>query len=315
MSICATMPTLLAAALAAAALPAQGFAELTAKLARAETCDDAMVGYDGARSETFRTYERWRALATVAELRSATSHANPVVRCYAVRALVETEAAFDPVALIKARLQDAAKVTTFSGCCLAEQKVGDVVFGMLRPKLSDEALLDVAEALVENDSPLDARATLLRTLRLRDGMLHRVRALAEDGDAPALIALARYRLPVDLPLVTKALPRSDPFAHHDRWRAAAAYPDPSLLPLLLRYEGAARDWLAGHNAFALRSWLGAIAAQRSAGAAAFLTRFFDENVDGGRSPYDAQHFRESYRDVQKPHADCEHYAALRERVR
>jgi hypothetical protein len=130
-----------------------------------------------------------------------------------------------------------------------------------------------------------------------------------------LIALARYRLPVDLPRVKQALPRSEPFAHHDAWRAAAAYPDSSLLPLLRRYEAAGRAWLAAHNAFGLRSWLGAITAQQSTDAAAFLEQFFDESVERARTPYDAQHLRESYRDVLAPYAGCEHYAALLERVR
>lgn len=287
----------------------QSTAELTAQLAKSATVDDAMVGDDGAKSETYRTYERWRDRATIAELQDFTRHQSPVVRCYAVRALVELEAAVDWPAILQGFLRDTAGVRTFRGCCLADEKVGDVVFDEVRPRLGDEQVLDVAEALIRGRSPLYAREWALRNLRLRDGMLHVVRDLARAGDAPAGIALARYHLSVDVPVLVDLLCGDEPFDENAQFLAAAEHADPRLLKPLLQLEAAATRRLQHDHPSRLRFWLQAIAAQQSEPAGAFLARFLGAtHPDNDFAEGD---LLATMADTLKPYGDVTAFAAVR----
>lgn len=299
--------------LAAPLAPAQTLAEMTATLASAETVDDAMVGDDGHTSGTYRVYVRWRDRATDDELRGAVRHAAPNVRAYAVRALVERETVVDWPALLRDFLADTAMVTTCSGCCQAHEKVGDVVFETVRPRLTEEQLQDFAEALIRGQSPLYAREWALRTLRLRDGMLHPVRTLAKAGDAPAAIALARYGLQADAPILA-ALLRDDgePFDENAQFLAAEIHRGPALLAPLLALDGAAKRRIGFDHPYRLRFWLQAIAAQRSAAAGAFLDRFLREVHPD--SDHKEQDLVKTMAETIAPYAEVEAFAAVRAEV-
>lgn len=281
---------------------AQTLAELTERLSKAESVDDEAVGDGGDKSDTWRTYEKWRAAATVAQLREFTRHDSPIVRAYGVRALVETEADVDFAAIAAEHVTDTAEVMTFQGCCKAKQAVGDVILEVLRPKLGEGAMLDLAEILIAKKSTLCAREWSLRVLRLRDGMLHTVRDLATAGDRPALIALARYRLAPDVPLLAKCLRVEDPFADNCAFAAAEIHADPALLGPLLALEGKARRRLEAEYPVRLESWLRAVAAQRSADAGALLKRFLEETPVGEK--WREQELCTVWKRALAPQADC-----------
>ncbi len=295
--------------LSQAAIVGQTLPELTARLAAAETLDGPMVGDGGDKSDTWRAYERWRAAATAEQLREFTKHESPIVRAYAVRALVETDADVDFAAIAGEHVLDTAKVTTFEGCGQGVEAVGDVMLATLRPKMSAEQQLDLAEALIARKSPLFAREWSLRTLRLRDGMLHTVRSLAENGDAVAAIALARYGVPRDAATLAKLLANADPFADNAWFLAAELHRDPSLLAPLLAIEGKARKRLESDNFYRLFSWLHAIAAQGSPDAAAFLVRFLDETTTS--TAHREADVLETMQRAIADHAECAAFDGLR----
>ncbi|MFO1078671.1 MAG: hypothetical protein U1E73_13185 [Planctomycetota bacterium] len=267
-------PCLLVLALLVAAVRTQEVAELVAKLAAAATLDEAMVGEDGARTDTYRIYEQLRGRARVAELRALLVHDSRIVRGYAARALAEIGADVDWRALVTAHLADTTTVRTRGGCSVQDEPFGDWLFalGEQRQLLAGEALLDVAEQLVREKSPLYARERCLRQLRFRDGMLHEIRALARAGDGPALIALARFGLAGDVPLVVERLHAERPFADNCAFLAAALLRDARILDALAELEPRAREHIAADIPERLRFWLAAIVAQDSAGAAALLLR-------------------------------------------
>jgi hypothetical protein len=251
-------------------LCAQTTAELVQKLAQAESLDSDAVGGDGVKTETWSTYERLAAKATKAELLQLTHHTSPIVRGYAVQALAASGAAIDWKQLVLDHLRDTAEVMTFQGCVKASEKTGDVIFDTVREHLGKEQLLDVAEALVREKSPLYAREWALRNVTFRDGMLHELRKLAQGGDAPAAIALSHFHLAADVPTLIQFLQRQDPFADNCAFLAAKVSADPSLLPALRALVPAAHKRLEGDNGSRLRAWLDAIAAQNSKAAATLL---------------------------------------------
>src|SRR5262245_1665629 len=300
---------LLLPALLSLSLAAQSFDELTATLAQAATLDSSMVGDDGAKTATWYAFQQWLSIATESQLRAATDHASPIVRCYAVRGLLAKEADVDWVALMTQHLSDQAEVTARSGCDTTKEFAGDVIFEDLRPHLTEPQLLDLAESMLGKHSPLYARQWALRNLHFRDAMLHDVRRLAERGDAAAAIALARYRLPTDVPLLVERLQRDDPFDDNTQFLAAEAHGDPRLLAPLLAIESKARALLSQEYAARLRFWLAAIAAQRSAEAAQFLQRFLQDTKGDDERRY--RDLAETYEEVLAPHADCAAFTALR----
>jgi hypothetical protein len=259
---------------------AQSVDELVRELAAAASLDDAMTGGDGDKSKTFRIYERLRDTASRAEIDGLLAHASPIVRGYAVRALAEREESVDWLALLKARSTDTAKVLTFSGCVQSEQLLGDAIleFARYRKLLTAEQSLDLAEFLVAQKSPLYAREWALRNLKFRDGFLHPLRELAKAGDGPAHVALARYGLQKDLPLLVAWLTRDEVFDDTNAFLAAQQHPDASLLTVLIGLEHKARAKLAERLGHRLREWFGALVAQQSPAAADFLLRFYQETT-------------------------------------
>jgi hypothetical protein len=278
------IPRLSLVALLLAPLPAQTIDALVETLGKAESLDDEAIGIAGTKSETFKTYELLRDRATREELLKLLEHDGAIVRGYAFRALADRQEAVDWLALLKARARDMAKVPTFRGCTRSEQLLGDVVVEWARHRklLTDVQWLDFGEVLVAGSSPLYAREWALRNLRFRDGMLHRIRTLAQGGDGPAHVALARYGVGEDLPLLVTWLSRDGVFDDTTAFLAAQAHADPSLLPVLVGLEAKARRKIAEGLVPRLREWLAAIAAQRSPAAARFLTRFLAATPSDGR---------------------------------
>jgi len=256
-------------------LPAQTVDELTATLAQAESLDDEAVGEGGVKSATYRTFEALRDKATKEQLLKLLEHGSPIVRGYAVRALADRKEQVDWLATLRRFATDAAPVKTFQGCILSDQLLGDalVEFARAQQLLTDEQWLDFAETLVEAKSKLFAREWALRNLKFRDGMLHMLRELAKDGDGPAHVALSRFCIGKDLPLLVAHLQRDDAFGDDTGFLAALQHHDPSLLPVLVALAPKARQKLAAGSTPQPRAWLMAIAAQQSAEAAGFLAAF------------------------------------------
>lgn len=288
--------------------------QVVARLARAQTLDDAAIGIAGTKSDTYRAYERLRQLADGDQLRALLRHDKPVVRGYAALALAESKAAIDWKALLVAHLADTALLMTFEGCIQATQMYGDYLFDLVREHglLRDDDWLDLGELLVQRRSPLDARPWALRTLRFRDGLLPDIRALAQAGDGPAAIALARYGEGQDVPILIAHLRQPDPFEDNCRFLAATISHDPRLLPVLTSLESAAAERLTRDNPLRLRFWLEAIAVHRNQEAADFLLRFLRRRLE---SEWKRKNLRDTYAEVLAPHAEIEVFAALRAELR
>jgi len=258
---------------AIAALPAQSVDDLADRLAAAGTYDDETISDEP--SPVFVDYLRLRTTASSSQLVRLADHESPVVRCYAVRALIDTEATEHLPAILAQHSRDTAKVQVRSGCTRYEQEVGDVMFDAARDRLTDEQLRDLGEHYVRTDSPLYAREWCLRSLGWREGMHAALRRMAAAGDSPALVALARFGDPVDVAVLADALRRLSTFDENCQFLAAEVSRDPRLLPALTDLAPVARLRLQRDVPQRLRFWLRAIAAQASTDAAAFLIHFVD----------------------------------------
>jgi len=296
-------------------VPAQTLAELTDTLAKAETLDDEAIGDGGEKSATYRTYEQFRDLATREELITRLLHKSPIVRGYAARALADKKEKVDWLAVLRAHAADLQEVGTFRGCVKAQERLGDVLIDLARERklLSDEQWLDLAETLVQQKSQLAARDGLLRTLKLRDGMLHTLRDLAKGGDRSAHIALARYGIQKDLPLLVDFLRSKDALQGNEALLAAQLHPDPTLLHVLEEIEPAVWKRVEAGSSVQMREWLAAIAAQQSAGAGTLLAGFLQRA--GEAHPASMREVLQHLKAALVPYPNCAALEPVREQLR
>jgi hypothetical protein len=226
-----------------------------AVLRAAESYDEEATGEGGDKSPTYLAYEVFRDGAPVGAVRGLTTDANPIVRAYAVRALVQKHAEDTPVyELVATFLDDHQQMLSFSGCCGVRTMVGDVVLDLAHPLLSADERDRVLARLLETRSPLWFRADALRNGVHSEAWYDTIRPLALEGDRAALVALARFRRAEDLPLVAKALaaPAKEVLRDPDVLRAAHAYADPALFSRLSELEPGMGALFNGSNAAAFR---------------------------------------------------------------
>ncbi len=257
---------------------------ILAALRTAETLDDAMVGEDGAESETHRRFVRLRSLATPGQLLNLCRDRSAIVRCYALRALADAHEGVALLPILREHLRDTGEVTTFSGCIQARENAGDVMIETARPRLTEAQTAELAMDLVRTASPLEARGTFLRTLRFPDAFAPSLRALAEAGDSAALVALARFGLPEDLDTLRAALRPAEKLVDvFDALRAAEASASTRLHGALEALAPLVRRTLRNDAGYRARPWLAALVAQRTPAAAALLTDFtFSDSVPESR---------------------------------
>jgi hypothetical protein len=263
------------------ALPAaaQSYQELVTQLAAATSLDAEMVGDDGGKSENFVAYERLFAIATETQWRELTKHPAAVVRGYAARALRAMKAKVDWQQLVLDHLADEAKVMVCDGCCRAEERIGDAIFRSVQDQLTPAQELAIGTAALQQKSPLYLREWALRNVTFDELMLHPLRAMAKDGEPAAAIALARYHIASDVPILIAHLQRDTTgkaFDGNCQFLAATVNKDPRLLPVLTGLVDAARDRLAYDNAYRLRFWIEALIVQDAPAAADCLHDFLTD---------------------------------------
>lgn len=195
----------------------------------------ASVGIAGTRPEQWDRYEALRANATDDELVVLTGDSNAVVRCYAFKALTEKKT-IDPFTLVLRHLSDTATVHTLNGCIGGSQKVGDYFLEMAPVK--QQGIVD-SLLLYERGNNLVARDMMLSLLKPLEKYYKRVRQLAvEENDRVAIVTLAKFRKPQDIPVIERYLKDSNDISGR-RFDAVRYFPDPAFYPYLekaLKYE-------------------------------------------------------------------------------
>jgi hypothetical protein len=279
MTGCWTVVVLVLAGLASA----QGGGDVeraVAALRAAESHDSDAVGNDGSKSVTHAAYEVLAAKADAARLLEWSRDASPVLRCYAVQALLAHRSPADLLALALEHVEDRQPTMTVRGCARVEQRAGDVIVDLVLPRLDEAQRQTLEERLVAAGTGLYARERALASRRFRDELRPRIRKLAEQGDDAALVALARYCRAEDVAVLAASLRRDGKIRHLVYpLRAAAAFPHRDLLPLLCDMRPEAMRTLREDVPYRLRFWLAAIAAHDNADAARFLNAFLlDEAV-------------------------------------
>lgn len=142
----------------------------------------------------------------VNELLMLTKHNNPIVRCYAFKALtmVSEEEAFQ---ILPQHFQDTSQVYTHFGCFGKHLSVGDffvsVFKGMETKRIDSARLRKLDSILIFTPNKLKARSYAMQAMKPDRRYYSRVREIViNEKDFGALIGLAKFRRPEDIHLIT-----------------------------------------------------------------------------------------------------------------
>ena len=255
-----------------------------ARVRQAENYDDHAIGYAGIESATFRSYKVLRSGAPTEVLLELCRDADPVVRAYAVRALVEENRDTDLAAVVLAAARDREPLPFQQGCCLGKEPFADVVMWDVLDALPAEARARVVHTVVFEDGPSPTRTRLLCNEAFGPVSRAQLRAFADAGEDPALVALARYGDGADQLRILRALsrPQEKWVAYWNALRAASLDPHPSFREALVQVGTRACREAKELGAARIDPWVAAMVAHDHPDAAAVLVRFLDAEA---RSDY------------------------------
>jgi hypothetical protein len=258
-------------------------AEALAVLVAAESYDEAAVGYAARKSLTYRAYEFLRKQSKIETWVERTSHKNPIVRCYAVRALAEAKAHAQLRAAVFKGLSDTARVNHLQGCCMGQAYVANVIAEIGLQNLDDKNVKALTDAILASSLPLLTRERMLWTGTFAEAHLPRVLTLARAGNLHALRGLAKHKRPEAATLIvdilehpTKGTAKGDDEAVELRIHAAVigvmGWAAPRFWKGLAGLRGRAATQL-NHNW--VRDYMHAVAGYENGAAAATLTQLLD----------------------------------------
>lgn len=200
------------------------------------------VSAGGERPQQYDHFEKLREVATVAELSELTRHPNGVVRCYAFWALA-THKEVDLFPFVLAHIHDTAGIETMFGCIVSEEQVGDIFVYIVRPgyfdadvhKLDSIQSAQLDSIMICTPNQLDSKASFIYHAPPRPALYPAIRKLVTEAhNTTALVPLARYRNPQDVPLILAGRDTTRPAGegYYYTYEAISNFPHPDFFPLL-----------------------------------------------------------------------------------
>lgn len=171
-------------------------------------------------------------LATEEELLLLCEHPNPVVKCYAFKALSNRpNSPFFPV-LLK-HLSDTSRIRIHDGCVIIGEWTGD---NFLKNAQLNQAQKNTVDSLLifGSDIRLDAKSNLLIQLPPQsDNYYERIRKMVmEENNNCALVALAKFQKQEDKPLIIEHLLSDNYITQYYGLWAVQYFPDETFYPYL-----------------------------------------------------------------------------------
>jgi hypothetical protein len=213
------------------------------------------VGYGGQEPKQWVYFLQLRSLASENELIKLTENSNPVIRCYAFKALVMNKSSKAFEILFK-HLTDNSKVDTFYGCIQDTEFVADEFFGNYKsyyfpsytplsetelsaleeneeeplPELASFTLEEVKkiehEMIFNPNIKMYAKKYILSNLSPKDENYSRIRQIVIIEKNPgSIVALAKFRKPQDKKLILKWVVKYKYELQNYGIKAVYEYPD------------------------------------------------------------------------------------------
>lgn len=172
------------------------------------------VGFSGVKTTQWERYEKLSKTASLPELEALTNHKNAVVRCYAFDALTARRDT-NAFTILEVHLKDTARLSTFIGCIISDERVGDYFLDAVT--LQDSTYTgykltatqkDVVDSIILFDKQirLSAKYNLLYDLKPQINYYNRVKEIAMKEKMPVAIwALSKYKKRSDIDIIEKGI--------------------------------------------------------------------------------------------------------------
>ena len=207
---------------------AEPFSKALETIGSSATVDDAAVGFGAVRTKAYDAFVILCKSATKEQLITLTTDSNVNVRAYAAMALRSNFPDENFQDLLMKKLTDEDTFVFFSACEQTTTTIGDFYHQVLSGNLSEAQHAAVLEYLLGHENKLETTLIALSEWNIPETSLPKVRALAEHGNASALIALAKFKREEDYPIIIAAA-KKDPF---EAFRCIAMNPQPCYFKLL-----------------------------------------------------------------------------------
>lgn len=205
--------------------------------------NDEGIGISWRKNPQWERFIRLSAIATEEDLIKLMDHSNAVVRGYSFHALAKMKSS-QVFPILKKHLSDTTTVTTFSGCFLNDEMLGDYLIDVVSPNQIDSNIyrLNVKEQAVvdsillfDKSIKLYARTSLLLDIDTDDRYYNRIREIAiEDNEKFALPVLAKYKRKADKRLIIDKLTSKERDDWYYALMAVRNYPDPDFFPYVVK---------------------------------------------------------------------------------
>ena len=217
-------------------------------MAKDNMLKSSAVGYSGVRTKQWDNFEKLKKTATNKELMYLTTHKNEVVRCYSFQALAARKDK-DIFPILLEHINDTAQVTTFQGCVISSQTVGDYFLDVVTPQYIDNDLYKLSQKqktiidsllVFDKKIRIEAKYTLLNHLKPISKYYNRIREIARTEKSPvSILALSRYKNKNDIPTI-KTLFENEKTEYYGIY-SAREFSDSIFYPFLIKiFE---REWL------------------------------------------------------------------------
>ncbi|NCT18998.1 MAG: hypothetical protein GW771_12285 [Flavobacteriia bacterium] len=236
-------------------------------IAKDNMLKSAGVGIAGARTDQWDRYIALKTKATNEELINLTDSENGVVRCYSFQALA-TRKNINLLPILIKHLTDTTTITTFQGCIISDQMVGDYFLDVVTPqyidldayKLTENERQQVDSILIFNKSiRLSAKSEVLRKLKPEQKLYDRIREIVVDEKSnSALIALSKFQNPKDKDFIIEKLKSTKTDIQYYGLQAVKNYPDSSFFYFLSEIHSVEIKKPTGFNYSMLRTLYQAI---------------------------------------------------------
>lgn len=194
------------------------------------------VGIAGAKTDQWDRYISLKTKATNEELINLTDNENGVVRCYSFQALA-TRKNIDLLPILTKQLTDTTTITTFQGCIISDQMVGDFFIDVVTPnyidldayKLTENERQQIDSILIfDKNIRLSAKSEVLGKLKPKEKYYNRVREIViEEKNNNGLIALSKFQNQQDKELIIERLNSNKTDIQYYGLQAVIYFPDSS----------------------------------------------------------------------------------------
>lgn len=189
------------------------------------------IGEGGSPSALYKKYKSLKNIATKNQLIALTDHKNSSVRCYAFKALNETNPS-EAFSILLKHLTDTSRVITTNGCIGGISYVGDIYLNSVNLNSKQSKIID-SILFYDSSIILSEKYSVISNKQAISKNYQRLRLLVEkERNENALIILSKYKKQSDVDLISTFFYKEN--TQYSALKSAIEFSDEKFYPLICK---------------------------------------------------------------------------------